>query len=289
MFNGKKIIDAHAHIYPQKIAEAAVRTVKRFYDNIERDYNVTFRSKTGELGELLQLAEEANVVKIVVSSVATNKSQVVSINNFLAASAESESRLIPFATLSPDMSSEELRLELARIKTLKLKGVKLHPDFQQFALDGGQAFKIFEELDGSLPVLMHTGDSRFNFSSPKQMVKAALKFNHITFICAHLGGWSEWNDLDGYLKTPNTFFDTSSAFMFLKPETSLKIIHALGVERCMFGTDYPMWNYSFESENIKKIGLTDEELDKILFENANKFFGQPPKTPGNAGGSPASY
>jgi len=272
MFNGKKIIDAHAHIYPQKIAEAAVKTVEGFYNNIERDYNVPFNSKTGELGELLQLAEEANVVKIVVSSVATNKNQVVSINNFLAASAESESRLIPFATLSPDMSSEELKAELARIKTLDLKGIKLHPDFQQFALDGEQAFKIFEELDGSLPVLVHTGDYRFSFSSPKQMVKAASCFKHLTFICAHLGGWSEWGDLDGYMKTPNTFFDTCSSFMFLKPETTLKILRALGVERIMFGTDYPVWNYKLEWENIKKIGLTDEELDKILFENANKFF-----------------
>ena len=272
MFNGKKIIDAHAHIYPQKIAETAVRTVEGFYKNIERDYNVPFKSKKGELDELLQLAEEANVVKIVVSSVATNKSQVVSINNFLAASAESESRLIPFATLSPDMSSEELKSELARIKTLNLKGIKLHPDFQQFALDGGQAFKIFEELDGSLPVLVHTGDNRFSFSNPKQMVKAALSFKHLTFICAHLGGWSEWGDLDGYLRTPNTFFDTCSSFMFLKPETTLTIIRALGVERFMFGTDYPMWSYKFEWENMEKIGFTNGELDKILFENADNFF-----------------
>lgn len=272
MFNGRKVIDAHAHIYPQKIAEAAVRTVEGFYNNIESDYNVQFNSKTGEIGELLRLAEEANVVKIVVSSVATNKSQAASINNFLASCAESESRLIPFATLSPDMSREELKAELARVKTLKLKGVKLHPDFQQFALDGEQAFKIFEELDGSLPVLVHTGDNRFNFSSPKQMVKAALSFKHLTFICAHMGGWSEWDELDGYLKTPNTFFDTCSSFMFLKPETTLKIIRTLGVERFMFGTDYPIWNYKMEWENIKAIGFTEEELDKILFENADKFY-----------------
>jgi len=271
MFNGRKVIDAHAHIYPQKVAEQAVKAVEGFYRNIERDYNVPFNSKTGELGELLRLAEEANVVKIVVSSVATTKNQVFSINNFLAASAESESRLIPFATLLPDMSRQELKTELARIKTLNLKGIKLHPDFQRFEIDGAQAFRIFEELDGSLPVLAHTGDNRFNFSSPKQMVKAALNFKHLTFICAHMGGWSEWDDLDGYMKTPNTFFDTCSSFMFLKPETILEIFNALGVERFMFGTDYPMWDYKLEWENIKNLGLTDDDLDKILFENADRI------------------
>ena len=272
MFNGRKIIDAHAHIYPQKIAESAVKAVEGFYDNIERDYNVPFKSKTGGLGELLQLAGEAGVVKIVVSSVATNKSQVVSINNFLAASAERENRLIPFATLSPEMNRKELRAELTRITTLDLKGVKLHPDIQRFALNGVQAFRILEELDGSLPVLVHTGDRRFSFSNPKQMVEVALNFKHLTFICAHLGGWSEWNDLDGYLKTPNTFFDTSSSFMFLKPEKALEIIRALGVERFMFGTDYPMWSYKLEWYLIKNLDFTDSELDKILFENADKFF-----------------
>ena len=275
MFDGRKIIDAHAHIYPQKIAEAAVRTVEGFYSNIERDYNVQFSSKTGELSELLRLAEEANVVKIVVSSVATNKSQVVSINNFLATSAQSESKLIPFATLSPDMNKAEIAAELARVKTLNLRGIKLHPDFQRFALDGEQAFKIFEELDGSLPILTHTGDNRFSYSSPKQMVRAASKFKHLTFICAHLGGWSEWDDLDGYLKTPNTFFDTCSSFMFLKPEVALKIMRAIGVERFMFGTDYPVWNYELEWENFKNLGLTKEELDMILFENADRFFKKP--------------
>jgi len=272
MFNGRKVIDAHAHIYPHKIAETAVRAVEEFYSNIENDYNVPFKSKTGVLDELLRLAEEANVVKIVVSSVATNKSQVVSINNFLASCAESENRLIPFATLSPDMSKGELKAELTRIKTLNLKGIKLHPDIQRFALDGEQAFKIFDELDGSLPVLAHTGDTRFNFSGPKQMVEAALNFKHLTFICAHFGGWSEWDDLDGYLKTPNTFFDTCSSFMFMKPETALKIFHTLGVERFMFGTDYPMWNYKMEWELIKNLDLTEDELDKILFKNADEFF-----------------
>jgi len=273
MLNNRKIIDTHAHIYPQKIAAAAVKAVEEFYSNIKDDYNVPFKSKTGELAELLHLAEEANVVRIVVSSVATNKSQVASINNFLAASAKSEHRLIPFATLSPDMSGDELKAELARIKTLNMKGIKLHPDFQRFELDGEQAFRIFEEFDGSLPVLVHTGDKRFSFSGPQQMVKAALSFKHLTFICAHLGGWSEWDDLDGYLKTQNTFFDTCSTFMFLNHETILTIIRALGVERFMFGTDYPMWNYKMEFKNIANLGLTDEELDKILFKNADNFFG----------------
>ena len=272
MFTGRKIIDAHAHIYPQKIAEAAVKAVEEFYRNIENDYSIPFKSKTGEACELLRFAEEANVVKIVISSVATNKSQVVSINNFIAASAANENRFIPFATLSPDMSREELKAELARIKALNLKGVKLHPDIQRFALDGGQAFSIFEELDGSMPVLAHTGDTRFNFSNPKQMIKAALTFRHLTFICAHLGGWSEWDDLDGYQKTDNTFFDTSSSFMFLSAEKALKAIRSLGMERVMFGTDYPMWGYKSELELVKNLGLTDGELDKVLFENAHKFF-----------------
>jgi hypothetical protein len=273
MFNNRRIIDAHAHIYPQKIAKRAARAVEDFYASAQQDeYGLQINMGSGELNELLDIAKEANVVKIVVSSVATSKTQVQAINNFMAESAASEPMLIPYATLSPEMDKNELRTEIARIKTLGIRGIKLHPDFQRFELDGEVAFKIFEELDGTLPLLIHTGDKRFSFSSPKQMVRAATAFKHLTFACAHLGGWSQWDNLDGYLKTPNTFFDTSSSLMVLSPKDAARIIRTLGIERFMFGTDWPMWNYKGEWELIEKLNLSEDELDKLLFKNACRFF-----------------
>ena len=70
------IINAHAHIYPDKIADRAVGGIADFY-NIDVRFN-------GTLSNLLKDAEEAGVSRIIVQSVATVPEQVNSINNFIA-------------------------------------------------------------------------------------------------------------------------------------------------------------------------------------------------------------
>jgi predicted TIM-barrel fold metal-dependent hydrolase len=41
----------------------------------------------------------------------------------------------------------------------------------------------------------------------------------------------------------------------------------------MFGSDYPLWNTNFAFDEIERIGLSEEEKDKIYSENAKKVFG----------------
>lgn len=46
---------------------------------------------------------------------------------------------------------------------LGLKGVKLHPDMQGFALNDPKAMKLYELVGGRVPFLLHTGDPRSPF------------------------------------------------------------------------------------------------------------------------------
>lgn len=258
----RRIIDAHSHIYPEKIAAKAVESINHFYD-------LDMACKEGTAAKLKEIAKEAGVVKVVISSVATTPKQVQSINNFILSEAAADSLFVPFATLHPDMTGREASDEYQRMKSQGIKGIKMHPDFQTFAIDGESAYKIFSELDGELPILLHTGDRRKIYSHPAQMVKAARDFPHLTFIAAHMGGWSEWEDAHLYQKTENVYFDTSSALAFMPPEMAVGIIDMLGEDRFLFGIDYPMWNYIGELERIEKLNLSERALDKIFFENAN--------------------
>ena len=38
--------------------------------------------------------------------------------------------------------------------------------------------------------------------------------------------------------------------------------------RMLFGTDFPMWDHTAELERLQKLGLTDAEMEKILYRNA---------------------
>jgi len=254
----------HAHIYPDKIAAKAVNAIKEFYD-------LPMANKEGTVANLKSLAEEAGVVKVVVHSVATLARQVESINTFVAREAAKDKLFLPFATLHPDMTKQNIKNELNRLKEMGIKGIKLHPDFQEFSIDGDAAGKILDCLDGSLPIQMHTGDKRKNFSSPLKMMQAAKRYPHLRFIAAHFGGWSEWEYAEGYEETPNVFFDTSSTLEFLDKDRAKEIIDYLGADRFMFGTDYPMWDYKGELNRIKALGLPSQTLEKILYTNAVKF------------------
>ena len=74
------VIDAHCHIYPDKIAVKAARATDTFYD--------VHGFADGTVGMLKREGRKAGIDKYVVQSVATTPKQVSSINHFIAETAE---------------------------------------------------------------------------------------------------------------------------------------------------------------------------------------------------------
>ena len=106
-----------------------------------------------------------------VHSVATTAKQVDSINAFLAEQVQSNpSRLIGFAALHPE--SNRIPQQVEEALQMGLTGVKLHPDFQEFHIDDEKAFPIYEAIEGRMPLLVHTGDSRTEYSKPWRLAKS---------------------------------------------------------------------------------------------------------------------
>ena len=259
------IIDAHAHIFPEKIAAKAAVGIGDFYD-IPMDND-------GTLDTLLKLSDEAGVDICIVQSVATVPHQVESINNFIAESvAAHPDRLIGFAAMHPDY--EDIDGEIRRCVELGLKGIKLHPDFQKFRIDEPKAFPIYEAaVKYSLPVLFHAGDYRYDFSGPQRLRNAADRFPEMKIIGAHFAGWSQWDEAQEYFTDGRIYTDLSSSLYDMSPERAAELIHIFGADRVMFGTDYPMWTAKDELQRFAAIPLTDEERELILYKNALRLLG----------------
>jgi predicted TIM-barrel fold metal-dependent hydrolase len=73
--------------------------------------------------------------------------------------------------------------------------------------------------------------------------------------------------------TPNLYVDLSSSLYELSPQDAKKFIYKYGVDKVLWGTDYPMWEAENEMELFHKIGLTPEEENMILYENSAKILG----------------
>ena len=174
-------------------------------------------------------------------------------------------------TLHPD--SDNIEADIGQIISLGLKGVKMHPDFQKFRIDDEKCDKIYSLCQGRLPVYLHTGDNRYAFSNPDNMLPILEKYPDLIVVGAHFGGWSCWREaaekLSGY---KNFYVDCSSSFDWLTPEQAKELVRAYGADRVLFGTDFPMWSHKKELEAFYAMGLTAEEEKKILSENAIRLF-----------------
>ena len=254
----QKVINAHCHIYPEKIASKAVKGIRDFYD-LDMSLN-------GKVDNLIEDGNKVGVVHYLVHSVATTPKQVRSINEFI-------SSVTGFGTLHPD--SDDIEGDFEHLIDLGLKGVKLHPDFQQFALNEDKAFKLGEVInEDNVPVLIHCGDYRYNYSNPEQLKPFLEKFPDMLVIGAHFAGWSVWAEATEKLAgTPNLYVDLSSSLYELSPQDAKKFIYKYGVDKVLWGTDYPMWEAESEMELFHKIGLTPEEENMILYENSAKILG----------------
>ncbi len=264
-----KIFDAHCHIYPADIAPRAVAGVDTFYDGLP------VKPRDGTADTLIRTGNEAGITRFLVHSVATTPRQVASINQFIAREVENANgAFVGFGALHPDSTDQEA--DVRNLVSLGLQGVKLHPDIQRFPADDKRAMAIYELCaDAGLPVLMHTGDFRFDYSNPGRVVNVLRAFPKLKLIGAHLGGWSVWDNALRLLPDfPNFMVDSSSSSRWLAPERMKEIIRAYGAERVLFGTDYPMWRQREEIDALLKLDLTDGEYRKIFWTNAERLFTQ---------------
>ncbi len=261
------IIDTHAHIYPEKIAEKATKVIGDFYD-------ITMQNHIGTCANLINNGKKAGISKFVVHSCATKKEQVTHINDFIKSELDKYPEFIGYMTLHEDLTEEEIESEVSRCIKLGFKGIKLHPDFQKFNINSVQAEKIYNIVEDRLPILFHTGDDRVDYSRPFRLAEMAKKYKKVRFIAAHFGGYRRWNEATVYKGLENVYFDTCSSLPFMQKGMAEDIISMLGAERFFFGTDFPMWDAEEEIERVLELKVSDDVKDMIFAKNFKTFIGE---------------
>ena len=258
-----KIFDVHVHIYPDKIALKASRSVGEFYDGMDMHGD-------GTLADCLHRQDAAGFTRFAAHSVAMTPHNVGSINRFiLEARARHPDRIVTVAAIHPKM--EDMEATVREIVAQGFKGIKIHPDMQRFQVDDPAAAPMMEAIEGRLPLLIHCGDARYDFDGPQRILNMRRQHPRLEIICAHFGGWSEWNSAMELLPGNGLVIDTSSSLYKWPAERAVEAIHRFGVENVLFGTDYPMWDPKEELQRFLKLRLTDAQREDILWNNAQRI------------------
>ena len=266
------IVDAHTHIYPEKIASKAVYAVGQFY-GVEQSM-----AGLGSVDDLLSYREKSAVTHFIVHSVATTARSVPTINSFIAEQCAAHPEFIGFGMMHHEF--EDMEAEAERALAMGLHGFKLHPETQQVNMDDPRLMNLYEIIEGRVPLVVHTGDYRYDYSSPRRLVKILKTFPDLVVDAAHLSGWSTYDigydilhEQPELMRFERLFVDASSTFAWIGRRHMRELIRMWGAERVMFGSDYPMWSPSHELEEMLNCELTDDELELVLWRNAERFSG----------------
>ena len=256
-------IDFHTHCFPEKIAEKAMDKLS---------FTAGIKPTTdGTLKGLLISMEESGIDKSVVLSIATNEKQQRSVNDFAA--SVNGSRVIAFGSVYPD--APNALDELERIKELGLKGVKFHPEYQNFYIDDEKMKPIYKKISElGLITVFHAG-ADYGYPPPyhatPDRIERALKWFDAPVVAAHWGGLDYGEGVIKYLCGLPIYIDTSYGYGCMSKYTAQTIIEKHGTEKILFASDSPWHKPKWERFMIETLSLTQSEKEQIYYKNAIKL------------------
>ena len=256
------LVDFHIHAFADEIAERAISTLI--------DHAKIPSYTNGTVSDTRRLLAEQGVDYGVLLPIATKPAQQFKINNWAAEQAGDG--IVSFGTVHPD--TPDVVNELHRIKSLGLKGVKLHPDYQGVFLFEDKMKPVYrhcEEL--GLPLIIHMGYDPVSLfvrhAMPYHLIAVNEAFPKLKIIGAHLGGMYAWEEVLFYLcGRDNIWLDTSYLVGEIDAELMTAIIKKHGAEKILFGSDCPWHMPEKERELIESLPLSEAEKEQIYWKSA---------------------
>ena len=179
------------------------------------------------------------------------------------------------------------------ITSLELQGLKLHLVAENMNLTNPEHLGVIAgllaeaaELKPGLPVLID-----FNWTDDAQtfsLIQLAFTNPSVNIVMAHGLGhhYSELASIYLYRELlggfgENLYIDISSTLFLYPPgsppfENYMWHLRRFGMDRVLFGSDYPVKSSSEALEALEAMGFTPEEQNQILQDNALKVYGFQP-------------
>ena len=259
-------IDFHTHCFPDKIAEKAMGKLSVASGGLIPQTDGTAEGLRREM-------KKDGVDISVVMNIATNAHQQHSVNDFAASLVSDD--LIPFGSVHPD--APDALEELERIRSLGLKGVKFHPEYQQFYVDDEKMFPIYKKIsDLGLITLFHAGgDIGFPppyHGTPDRFLRVLTRFDS-PVVLAHWGGCFMGFEVLEKLAGLPVWFDTSFGYSAMPKACAQSIVEKHGADRLLLGSDMPWQRPAWSKSLLDSLDISDEDRAKIEYRNACGLLG----------------
>lgn len=192
-----------------------------------------------------------------------------------ALATASGGRFVAYADLalgdvySPHRAASELARAASK---LGLRGLKIHPTDLGVPADDLRLVPILRQAaDLGLPVMVHSYPSdsgpSYDYSAPHRIARMAVAFPDVTWIIAHLGGvrFLDVIPIETYVDVSGMLLGVCDLWGVAFAE---RLLRRIGLERVLFGTDYPVFAYERYYAVLDQMNFTDDELERIAYHNA---------------------
>jgi uncharacterized protein len=207
-------------------------------------------------------------------------------NKVLALAQQAGSKFVPVCSVHPGDGPEAL-IELDRVVKVGARGLKLHPNTQQFDVaEPAVAAVVRHAAELRIPVIFD-GYSPFDADQPGKFLRLAIAVPEARLVLAHAHGPLFPNLLvyEVLARYPwwrrNVWIDLSATAPLLArgpfSEQFAWVCRKVGIDRLVFGSDYPMDEPKSAVEAVVSYGFSKSELSAIFYDNAAGLFGLPPR------------
>lgn len=245
------IIDAHVHIHPDP---------KGFGEKYD-----------ASLDTLINLLDKSPVDKAVLLPIYPRVT-----NSFIAEACQKyPDKFIGFASVDPLGGKESIEKLEEDVFQYNLKGLKIHPRFQNFALDDPNIIPVLQKaaaLDLAIIIDVFPIGVGLEKSFPLLIDRIATTLPKAKIIMAHFGGYRLWDALFVAKAHANVFVDLSYTLLYFRGSSLEKdlefAIKKLGSHRCIYGSDHPEMGigktFSASLEVLNHYRLSSTDMDNIL-------------------------
>ncbi len=271
-----EVIDAHVHIFPDRVFEA----IHRWFEAYGWPIRYPFHTP-----EVLSFLFARGVSRVIALAYSHKPGMARALNAYMAEVCRHEPRVTGLATVLPGEPGAVAVLEEAF--ALGLSGVKLHCHVQRFSPDDAALHELYAAcVAHDKPMVIHAGREP---SSPaygcdthalcavERIERVLTDYPGLRVVVPHLG----CDEYDGYARLlerhDNLWLDTTMVVSDYLPFPSpIRMLQARP-ERIMYGTDFPNLPYAWDRE-VKTIagrGLEEEALQAVLGGTAKALFKLP--------------
>ena len=277
------IIDFHTHIFP-----AEIRHRRGDYFSTEPEFALLYRSPKSKLNGAAQIVaamDKEGVDKSVVFGFPWRRTETCRKHNDYVREAVMRypDRLIGFGCMSP--LSPAASDEAQRCIDFGMAGIG-ELAFYQSGLDERALDRLEPIMElcrqKGLPVMMHVNEPLGRAYPGKtsnslgQIYSLAKRFDRNKLVLAHWGGGiflylllkKEVKDT-----LANVYYDTAASPFVYHPDIYPLAVQLAGIDKILFGSDFPLISPSTYFSELRNTGLTDNQIECVQGLNAKKLLG----------------